>query len=593
MMRRDSRLTLDTLHWLARLPFLAVDDLALLTGQPEPDVEGALREMRQDGLVDMVTPSSPELDGAPLHVLTEPTRHWLGSTLGSKVARTMPLAWRDVVHSLARLEAAVAFNTFAAGLLASLRRSAEREVADFRVLPVRRPQDAWWPPGVQGYGCIRSASGAAPLFVTVDRAGTPTAHRAALIAGWYRFRDGSQRWATDIPPILVLCPGLRRGDEWARAVLSSAERRDTVPLRVLTGSMTAAPSERTWRRADGTGRAALMEWLPVWHAEHLGLPTSPASDLLPHASGEERQPLHRWAREVAEGARSATTMEHVAAVVLATSMIEKELIECLARHPLLSEAELVAVLHRDHRLIRRAVERTTGQGLVVPFDRLGDANQRYCLGPTGLRMLAARDGVPVRRYVRHAPVTVASTGDNGRTPTLLQQYEHTVGANSFFTAWLRAGMEGGPRLSSWLSAAESAIRFERGGSRHWLRPDGVGELVADGKRFRFLLEWDRGTERMPVLAGKLARYAEVFTSEAARGREAPWLLFVTTTPNREALIRGLAGAILGSHSGLLLTTTASLLERLGPRGPIWHRDPHREPTAWPVPPVTPPNDMEV
>ncbi|MCZ7576346.1 MAG: replication-relaxation family protein [Dehalococcoidia bacterium] len=580
MMRRDSHLILNTLHWLARLPFLAVDDLALLTGQPTPDVEGVLREMRQAGLVDMVAPSSPELDSAPLHVLTEPTRHWLRSTLSTEVVRTLPLAWRDMIHGLARLEATVAFNTFAAGLVASLRRSPEREVADFRGLPVRRPQDAWWPSGVQGYGCIRSASGAAPFFVMVDRAGTPAAHRAALIAGWYRFRDGSQRWGNDIPPILILCPGPAREDEWARAVLTSAEWRDTVPLRVLTGGVTAAPGERTWRRADGTSRAALMEWLPVWHAEHLGLPLAPLPDLLPPAPSEERVPLHRWTREVACGARTATTMEHAAAVALTTSLFEKELIECLARHPLLSEAELVAVLHRNHGLVRRAVERATDQGLVVHIDRLRDASQRYCLGPTGLRLLAARDGVPVRRYARHVPVTVFPANDGERVPTLLQQYEHTVGANSFFVAWLDCPA-GGPRLFSWLSAAEAAVRFESGGRRRWLRPDGAGTLGIGDERFPFLLEWDRGTERVPVLTGKLTRYAEYDQACRTNGAITPTLLFVTTTPQREQLLWQVAQRELRDFTTCLRTTTASLFERLGPLNAVWLEGCQRQRTAWP------------
>lgn len=580
MIRHDSRLTLDTLHWLARLPFLAVDDLALLTGQPEPDVEGVLREMRRDGLVDVVAPSSPELDSAPLHVLTEPTRHWLGSTLSTEVARMLPLAWRDVVHGLARLEATVALNAFAAGLVASLHRSAEREVADFRALPVRRPQDAWWPPGVQGYGCIRSASGAAPFLVMVDRAGTPAAHRAALIAGWYRFRGGSLRWGNDIPPILILCPGLGRENEWARAVLTSADRRDTVPLRVLTSSVTAAPGERMWRRADGTSRAALMEWLPVWHAEHLGLPASLASDLLPPASGEERQPLHRWAREVATGARTATTMERVAAVAVTTSLIEKELIECLAHRPLLSEAELATVLQRDRRLVHRAIERATAQRLVIHVERPGDRCRRYCLGSAGLRALAIRDGVPVRRYARHAPVTVFPANDGERQPTLLQQHEHTIGTNSFFVAWLNSPA-GRPRLRSWLSAAEAAIRFESGGRRRWLRPDGAGELGIGDERFSFLLEWDRGTERVPILAGKLTRYAEYYRACRTSDAVSPTLLFVTTTPHREQLLWQLAQRELRDFTTCLRTTTASLFERLGPSNAVWLEGCQRQRTAWP------------
>jgi hypothetical protein len=141
-------------------------------------------------------------------------------------------------------------------------------------------------------------------------------------------------------------------------------------------------------------------------------------------------------------------LERTAALSLTTSEVEKRLTECLARHPLLSEADLASVLHLDRRLVRSAVERATARGLIAHFERSGDRCLRYCLAPAGLRVLALRDGVPVRRYARHAPVTVLATGEGERAPTLLQQYEHTIGANGFFIAWLDRP-KGGPRLLSW------------------------------------------------------------------------------------------------------------------------------------------------
>lgn len=302
--------------------------------------------------------------------------------------------------------------------------------------------------------------------------------------------------------------------------------------------------------------------------------------MLPSARNEERQPLHRWAHNVTGGARSATTIERAAAVALTTSAVEKALIECLARHPLLSEADLATVLRLDPRVARRAVEQATALSLIVRVERPGDHCRRYCLSQAGLHSLAVRDGVPVRRYARHAPITVWQTGDDERVPTLLQQYEHTVGANGFFVAWL-AGPEGGPHLLSWLSAAESAIRFESGGGRRWLRPDGAGNLRVGDEAFRFLLEWDRGTERLPVLAGKLTRYAEYYRTCQTGSADSPTLLFVTTTPKREELIWHLARRLLRDSSTSLWTTTASLLDRLGPANVIWQAEARQGRLAWP------------
>lgn len=585
-MRHDSPLALDVLRWLTRLPFLAVDDIALLTGQPGPDVEGVLREVKQDWLVDTVTPSSPELESAPLHVLTEPTRGWLRSTLDGETVRRLPLAWRDIVHNLARLEAAAAFNTFAAALVASTHRSADREVPDLHALPMRRPQDAWWPPGVQGYGCIRAVAGAAPFFVFVDRAGAPSAHRAALIAGWYRFREGPQPWGYDIPPIIVLCPGRVREGEWARAVLASAEIRDVVPLRILLGSVESdadEPGHGTWWASDGSGRGALVERLTVWHNGHHNLPSTRMPAQLPPASGEARKTLHHWARDVAAGTRTATSVERSGGITLATSTVEKQLIECLGHHPLLSEPELAVVLPHHGRVVRGAVERAIDLGLIFAVERPGDGCQRYCLAWAGLQLLAMRDGVPVRRYARHAPITVGQGGAGRRVPTALQQYEHTVGANRFFVAWIDRPA-GGPQLVSWLSATESAIRFQSGGRRRWLRPDGAGALRRGEEAFAFLLEWDRGTERPPILVEKLARYAEYYHSCRTSGADCATLLFVTTTPQREEQVWQLAARLLRDAAACLRTTTAALLERRGPAHAIWRTDAGQHRTTWPSPP---------
>lgn len=584
MKRRDSQLAIDVLRWLARLPFLAVDDLALLTGRPDPDIESILLRMKQDARVDAVMPSSPELDSAPLHVLAEPTRRWLESTLDAETTRALPLAWRDIVHSLARLEATVAFNAFAGRLVGSLRRGVDREVVDVRSLPIRRPQDAWWPPGVQGYGCIRSADGAAPFFVAVDRAGAPAAHRAALVAGWYRFRVDSRVWGSNIPPILVLCPGRAREDEWARAVLASAKRRDAAPLRVVLGGVATAANgfaEPVWRQPGGAGGAALLEWLPVCHAGHLALPPVAMPEGLLRSLSGNRQPLHRWARAVANDGRAASIIERTAALALTTSTVEKQMIECLSRHPLLTEAELAVVLYVDPRVARQAAQRAAARGLIVRVERPGDHRYRYSLGTPGLETLAVRDGVPVRRYARHAPITVFSAVDSERMPTLLQQHEHTVGANSFFIAWLRAGTEGGPRLTSWLSAADSAIRFESGGRRRWLRPDGSGVVLANGVGHQLLLEWDRGTERVAVLAGKLTRYAAYYQSCRMNGAVPPTLLFVTTTPQRERLVWDLAARVLQDFAACLRTTTAPLLHRLGPSDAIWQSGAGQARMPWP------------
>src|SRR5690606_1053125 len=103
------------------------------------------------------------------------------------------------------LEATVALNIFAAGLVAALRRDPKAELEDIWALPMKRPATAWWPPGVHAFGSVRIGAAHAPFFVVVDRAGAPSAHRAALVAGWYRFREGPQPSGTGcLPQTLIL-----------------------------------------------------------------------------------------------------------------------------------------------------------------------------------------------------------------------------------------------------------------------------------------------------------------------------------------------------------------------------------------------------
>jgi hypothetical protein len=303
--------------------------------------------------------------------------------------------------------------------------------------------------------------------------------------------------------------------------------------------------------------------------------------MLPAAPTEDRQPLYRWAHDVTSGPRSATTIERAAAIALTTSTVEKALIECLGRHPLLSEPELAAVLRLDLRVVRRAVERATALSLIFRVERPGDHCRRYCLGSAGLRALAVRDGVPVRRYARHAGVTALPAGDGDRVPTLLHQYAHTTGANSFFIAWLDSHA-GGPQLLSWLSAAESAIRFESGGRRRWLRPDGAGDLRLGDESFPFLVEWDRGTERVAVLGTKLVRYAEYYRARRTAGAGYSALLFVTTTPQREDLVWKIAALVFRDATACLRTTTASLLVRLGPSDAVWRTETGPDRAQWPT-----------
>ena len=250
--------------WLARLPFLAAQDLALLTGRSEANVEGHLREMDRTGWTEWVQPSSREIDSAELSVLTQPARHWVTGQLHGPMGQApeLPLSWYDIVYRLACLETTVVLNIFAAELVASLRRVGEIRVEEFRALPTRRPWCAWWPPGVHAYGCLTGPVGYAPFFVACDQVGVPAAHRRVLVTGWAKFRGSRRAWGgDDIPPILVICPEAEQEDSWERVVSASADNRRTAPLRVVlthrSRDFSADPCGAHWRTAESRLRLTL------------------------------------------------------------------------------------------------------------------------------------------------------------------------------------------------------------------------------------------------------------------------------------------------------------------------------------------------
>ena len=191
---------------------------------------------------------------------------------------------------------------------------------------------------------------------------------------------------------------------------------------------------------------------------------------------------------------------------------------------------------------------------------------RYVLTATGLQLIAARDAVPPRRYARYGVLAAPNSGKiSHRLETLLRQFEHTIGTNSFFARLKRDVDTAGGRLLRWLNAAEATQPFTCHDKRHWLRPDGYAEIELNGKIHRLFLEWDRGTtRRRQHLTEKFKCYADYFSVHPETTSRAD-LLIVTVNPQREAVIWRFVESAFGSHKATVgvLTSIDSLLDRLG------------------------------
>lgn len=560
----------ETLAWIVRLPFASATQLALLLGDPEPTVNTRLRALERQGWLDWVDSPIPDADAGRLYVLTDEARKWVGERCAAESeAFSLPLAHNEILHRLADIEGTIAFNRFVAELASACRRAPDLELSEALALPVRR-REAWWPTGVHGLVVLQHDGRIAPLFVAIDHPASPALHRAATVAGWYAHRDGDRRSTPDAP-IIVVAADDRTADEWKQAVAGGAERRGVLPLDLLV-----AP--------PGTGlRGPLLTGLR-WHSEpRTCRPITSVFD-----SSTETLPrslrLHEWARqalgEAPPRARRAQR-ERVAALSLFASPEQLRLLETIGRLPLLTESALGLVLAVTPPLLRHQVERAERDGLVEAV--VGpNSPKRLVLGEFGLRLLAARAGVPFRRFASHMPFVAALPGAaGGRLQTLVRQFEHTVGANSFMLACLRNSSDPEfPTLVRWQNPIEAAVRFESGGVRRTLRPDGGGKVLQGEKSHEFLLEWDRGTERINVLLEKLTRYAACYRSATAASAV---LLVVTPTPHREAVVWRAVSAVMRPEAerGAVRTTVASLVDQYGPYAPIWRQFGSEARESWP------------
>ncbi|MGE5594525.1 MAG: replication-relaxation family protein [Hyphomicrobiales bacterium] len=560
----------ETLAWVARLPFVSASQLALLLGNPELTVNTGLHALEREGWLDWVDSPVPDADAGRLYVLTDEAWKWVGERFAGPDVSPLPLARNELLHRLAGIEATIAFNRFVAELAVTSRREQDLELCDALSLPVRR-REAWWPPGVLGLAVLQQGERVAPLLVAIDRPAAPAAHRATTVAGWHAHRDGGRRSTPDAP-IIVVAADDRTADEWKQAVAGGAERRGVLPLDLLV-----AP--------PGTGlRGPLLTGLR-WHSEpRTCRPITSVFD-----SSTETLPrslrLHEWARqalgEAPPRARRAQR-ERVAALSLFASPEQLRLLETIGRLPLLTESALGLVLAVTPPLLRRQVERAERDGLVEAVVR-PNSPKRLVLGEFGLRLLAARAGVPFRRFASHMPFVAALPGAaGGRLQTLVRQFEHTVGANSFMLACLRNSSDPEfPTLVRWQNPIEAAVRFESGGVRRTLRPDGGGKVLQGEKSHEFLLEWDRGTERINVLLEKLTRYAACYRSATAASANV--LLVVTPTPHREAVVWRAVSAVMWPEAerGAVRTTVASLVDQYGPYASIWRQFGSEARESWP------------
>lgn len=289
-------------------------------------------------------------------------------------------------------------------------------------------------------------------------------------------------------------------------------------------------------------------------------------------------------------------------------------LDLLAAHPLLSPANLAAVLDLEMGTIARYRAHLEYLGLVSPDARCEDGtrdpvtsapsrwhhqpqeSRAYALTQLGVYLLAAGAGLWVRR---HATLRVAANSSGAikdpprRAPhdpgaiyardiqACERIAEHTRGVYSFFALLhtaLRATQPGRTEDMAdqvvWWETGRACMRHYRT-QQGWgaIRPDGAAEVVVHGRRVSLWLEWDRSTMGLRDLRAKFTAYAEYVRSREWRtdgNSPLPLLLIVTADTDGETRMVQALDDALPLHSPLAVRiTSASVLYEHGPLGSIW------------------------
>jgi Replication-relaxation len=277
---------------------------------------------------------------------------------------------------------------------------------------------------------------------------------------------------------------------------------------------------------------------------------------------------HSSARGAGTGAASK---DEAALLAVPAHLTDRDrwLVRLVAEHRVLTTGQLAALGFANLTTARHRLSVLVRLGLLRrfrPHPPTGSAPWHYVLGLLGATLLGIED----RDEKKWAPQARA---DRQRGLERSPRLSHMTGRNQFFVALVAHAREHGGQLAEWRNETQAAAHAVGdllvGGLWDRLpRPDGAGTWAEDGREVSFLLEFDLGTEHLPVLAGKLDGYALLASVLADAGQAAPPLLFCFGSPRREQAARTALAACRDS-AAVRIATTAIDPHLTSPAGPVW------------------------
>ncbi|MFE3796490.1 replication-relaxation family protein [Nocardia tengchongensis] len=248
---------------------------------------------------------------------------------------------------------------------------------------------------------------------------------------------------------------------------------------------------------------------------------------------------------------------------------DRRLLYLLNEHKVLTTDQIAALEFTSTRRAQDRLRKLREMGMLFAFRESlyggGTSQTRHTLGYASARLIAAARAEKPPTPAAHA----LSLERLACSPTL----EHRLGANGFFAALAAhrnparhpdtAKVEG---LTQWWSERQCADQFWTSPIEPTpIRPDGYGCWEQDGRRVRFFLEYDTGTESLRTVTSKLTDYQSFPTDNFGI------LMFSVHSARRETGLRtALRQALGSSNPGLVIATTGRDLRHLdGPAGPVW------------------------
>jgi len=622
----------DILRWLLRLPLLRVEEIAFLAGVSRSRTYARLSTLQGHGLVTRWTAPVQANASTQLYALTAPGLAALAAAYGSSVwalARQWQSDERGIPRLLLHTPTLLGTQSFVVALLSGASRglhlqSSATSSATHGLGKAHQAQIEWsWQRDYplrymhrSRTGCMRLSAYVRfavdmpghpggqttqrrwhGLFVLADSglADAQDQHHQLRTLAWCRDTFLDQTPDGHFPPLLILTTTAHRAMRWQSLALRfTSERWQTHPLigalLCMEDANASTPWRAAWRPLISAATCHLAEVLvPVDDAQQLPVfPSSP--DTLDGSRSHSTSRVGQYLRSREDRYRSLPpTLNQLTRAMQQLEPRHMSILNLLYEHPLLSVANLAAFLDvadvtvdRYLRLLTR-LELTSDQPAVKSSEaNLCGQDRCHALTHFGLSLLAAGAGL-TRWHARAAEPQ--RSGSVQRLPAYIVRYErevtafahaleHTAGIYSFFAqlatvAHLNDPPEPHHSLLWWETGRACERYYREMDGWHAMRPDGAGEYQAGQRRFRFWLEWDRGTMNRRDLEVKFAAYDHYIRSREWRtdGNDPlPMLLVVTSNVAQETLIGQALRTALADHPAFTIRLT--LQERLSMYNPL-------------------------